>query len=232
MQAARSRGIQNWRRLWWGLFFCLAPLATSGATARPIQFSIVEGEGKIRAIESPRAGFRDSPIGVMALAKNGLFLFPKELSEPATLLERVTANALQPYGNGFLVATDGGLFALRFGGGVPTKERVAGYRRSVRDIYRISDIEYFVATQDGLAYFDRNDMRTLGRNVQVDRILGSPDGVTVMCITDPERLGDRYELGNATSVFVDYHPCPGAIENALLHEGRTVVASDLRAIPP
>lgn len=232
MQAAWSRQVQKWRRLWCGIFFCLIPLGPSGAAARPIEFRIIEGEGKLRAIESPRAGFRDSPIGVMALAKNGLFLFPEELPEPATLLERVTANALQPYGSGFLVATDGGLFALSFAGGVTTKERVIGYRRSVRDIYRISDIEYFVATQDGLAYFDRNDMKTLGPNVQVDRILGSPDGETVMCITDPERLEDRYELGNATSVFVDYHACPGAIENALLHEGTTVVASDLGLFLP
>jgi hypothetical protein len=109
-----------------------------------------------------------------------------------------SVNDIQADGDGFLVGTDRGLFAYRPGNITKEWSKLGNYSRSVRQLYRYSDYEWFVATQDGLFYLEGNNLRQIGKNAEIDTFVGKRrDDVVVTADTE---IG----FGNGEEVtFVD-----------------------------
>ncbi|MES2658646.1 MAG: toll/interleukin-1 receptor domain-containing protein [Verrucomicrobiota bacterium] len=102
-------------------------------------------------------------------AENGLFLLRDGMAAAPAGTE-LTVNEIVPGKDGYLVATDGGVFSFDPDSVASPLVRIGRYSRSVRQIYGFSENEYFLATQDGLKLLEDGTIQSLGKNVEVDAI--------------------------------------------------------------
>ena len=126
-------------------------------------------------------------------------------------------NHLLPYPGGYLTSTDGGLY--RYSPENPHNSFVpeGGYRRSVRQVYSLGEREYFVATQDGLKFYDGDSFSPLGKNTEIDSFVGS---------LNHEVVGTaELEVFIADQEGVRFIPCPNVIKSVVLSLDSIYVAT-------
>ncbi|MEO5915426.1 MAG: toll/interleukin-1 receptor domain-containing protein [Luteolibacter sp.] len=107
--------------------------------------------------------------GIIIGAENGLFVARDGMPATPTGTE-LTVNEIVPGKDGYLIATDGGVFSFDPDKMSSPLVKIGSYSRSVRQIYGFAEDEYYLATQDGLKILSGDTIRSLGKNVEVDTL--------------------------------------------------------------
>jgi hypothetical protein len=144
--------------------------------------------------------------GLLIGGENGLFKAEEGEGALQRLSAEETVNDVQPDHQGFLVGTDSGLFRYDPESSTRRWTAVGGYTRSVRQVYRYSDYECFLATQDGLFYLEGENLRQLGKNTEIQVIAGKLLDA-VICIADSQ-------IGIGTGEHVEFFDCKSPVTAA------------------
>ena len=135
-------------------------------------------------IHKPRLLFK-TPGGALVGAENGLFFVGPGQTNISRVGGEESVNDIQSTNYGLLIATDSGLFLYRPENIQSVWQRVGTYEGSVRQIYHYSDLECFLATQDGVQYLAHGAMRRIGKNTEIERISGKL-GDNIIALADTE----------------------------------------------
>lgn len=155
--------------------------------------------------------------GFLVGAKNGLFRFHSLDHAFERIGGEGSVNEIYVLKDRILTATDRGLFEYRPDKMAHPWTLIPPYRRSVRQVYRYSDQEFFWGTQDGMFYQYGNHVRQASSNIEIIRIIGKLND-DIVSVTETEVVLTSGE----TSAQIE---CPDKITSAVVIDDRLFVGT-------